>query len=97
MELRETVVLLVVIWAIARLNEVRRPRMAQIALLLITFLDLWVLGRHRLIDVAPLEPLTSQSPVLARLARSRAAPVSPIHSGTCRCGWAWRRSATTGP
>ena len=34
----------------------------------ITFLDLWILGRHRLIDVAPLEPLKNQSPVLARLA-----------------------------
>jgi hypothetical protein len=68
-ELGETAALLVVIWAIAGLNEVGRPRAARVALVLLTFLDLWILGRHRLIDVAPLQPLTSQSPVLARLAR----------------------------
>ena len=33
------------------------------------FLDLWALGRHRLLDVAPLKPLAEQSPVLAALAR----------------------------
>ena len=32
-------------------------------------MDLWILGQHRLIDVAPLGPLTSQSPLLARLSR----------------------------
>ena len=37
-------------------------------LLLLTFLDLWVLGRHRLIDVDPIRRLAEQSPVLARLA-----------------------------
>ena len=45
-----------------------RTRAAPALLLLLTFLDLWVLGRHRLIDVGPLRPLTEQSPVLARLA-----------------------------
>ncbi len=35
----------------------------------LTLLDLWVLGRHRLIDVAPLKPLVQQSPVLESLAR----------------------------
>ena len=42
---------------------------ARGALFLLTFLDLWILGRHRLIDVAPWKPLTEQSPVLARLER----------------------------
>ena len=46
----------------------RRPRAAPALLLLLTFLDLWVLGRHRLIDVGPIRPLAEQSPVLARLA-----------------------------
>src|SRR5262249_28981392 len=40
-------------------------------LLLLTFLDLWTLGRHRLLDVAPIRPLDKQSAVLARLAEER--------------------------
>ena len=32
------------------------------ALLLFTFLDLWVLGRHRLVDVAPWRPLAGAEP-----------------------------------
>jgi len=39
-------------------------------LVLLTILDLLVLGRHRLIGVGPLRPLTEQSPVLARLAQA---------------------------
>ena len=39
------------------------------SLFLLTFLDLWVLGQHRLIDVAPWKPLVEQSPVLANLAK----------------------------
>ncbi len=45
-----------------------RGAWARRVLLLLTFLDLWVLGRHRLVDVAPWKPLTAQSPVLASLA-----------------------------
>lgn len=44
-------------------------RTGKIALCVITVLDLWALGRHRLIDVGPLRPLVEQSPVLARLAQ----------------------------
>ena len=36
---------------------------------MLTFLDLWVLGSHRLVDVAPWKPLVEQSPVLATLAQ----------------------------
>ena len=45
----------------------RRTRAAPALLLLLTFLDLWVLGRHRLIDVDPIRRLAEQSPVLARM------------------------------
>lgn len=45
-------------------------RILQSALICITFIDLWMLGRDRRIDVGPLVPLSSQSPVLARLAAS---------------------------
>ena len=38
------------------LGRVRR------ALFLLTLLDLWVLGRHRLIDVAPWKPLARAEP-----------------------------------
>jgi hypothetical protein len=46
----------------------RRRRSFAAALLVLTPLDLWTLGRHRLIDVGPIRPLSAQSPVLARLA-----------------------------
>ena len=39
--------------------------------MLLTFLDLWALGRHRLIDVDPIRRLDEQSPVLARLQEER--------------------------
>ncbi len=42
---------------------------ARWLLIVVAFLDLWALGRHRLLDVGPLKPLADQSPVLAALAR----------------------------
>jgi hypothetical protein len=68
-ELWETAALLASLWLVARMSAVGRARLARASLVLITFLDLWVLGRHRLLDVGPLRPLESQSPLLARLAR----------------------------
>jgi len=59
--------LVIVAWGSAKGRL--RPGMVKGVLALIAFLDLWVLGRHRLLEVAPLQPLTEQSPVLARLAR----------------------------
>ena len=38
-------------------------------LILLTFVDLMILSRHRLVAVGPMRPLVNQSPVLARLAR----------------------------
>ncbi len=38
-------------------------------LMVLTFVDLMILGRYRLVDVGPLRPLVDQSPVLARLAK----------------------------
>ena len=37
-------------------------------LILLTFVDLMILSRHRLVAVGPVRPLVNQSPVLARLA-----------------------------
>jgi hypothetical protein len=70
-ELAETTILLMALLLAARMIERGRLRSdsARAALVLITLLDLLLLGRHRLIDVGPLRPLTEQSPVLARLAR----------------------------
>jgi hypothetical protein len=70
-ELGEAAILVLLVLLTARLSEkgwlnVGRTRGA---LLVLTLLDLWVLGRHRLIDVAPWTPLAEQSPVLATLAR----------------------------
>jgi hypothetical protein len=62
-------VLLVLLTAVLSDNGWLALGPARRALLLLTFLDLWILGRHRLIDVAPCTPLTQQSPVLARLVR----------------------------
>jgi hypothetical protein len=73
-ELGETALLLLVLgylgWKCDRGGLT--PRAAKQALFVITLVDLWVLGRHRLIDVGPLRPLVEQSPVLARLAREPA-------------------------
>ena len=70
-ELGETAALLAALWVIARLSERRRLSVdkARWLLVVVTFLDLWALGRHRLLDLAPLKPLAEQSPVLAGLAR----------------------------
>jgi len=70
-ELGETAVLLTVLgwlgwkWR----NGDSFARAAKPALIVFTFLDLCVLGQHRLLDVGPLRPLVEQSPVLAWLAR----------------------------
>jgi hypothetical protein len=70
-ELGETIVLLAVILVAARMFDRGRVGVMTIrtGLVLIAFADLWILGRHRLIEVAPLRPLTEQSPLLARLAK----------------------------
>ena len=72
LELGETAALLAALWVVALVSD-RGRRLglvkARWALVVLTFLDLWVLGRHRLLDVGPLKPLVDQSPVLARLAR----------------------------
>jgi hypothetical protein len=70
-EVGETAVLILLLLSLARLSEKKPQALGAVrgALLLLTFLDLWALGRHRLIDVAPWKPLVEQSPVLATLAR----------------------------
>jgi hypothetical protein len=70
-ELAELAALLVGLWLVARLIDRGRlgPGQARWCLVAVAFLDLWVLGRHRLLDVGPLAPLKDQSPVLARLAQ----------------------------
>jgi hypothetical protein len=70
-ELGETAVLglLVLLTALSSEKGWLKPTRAQGALLLLTMLDLWVLGRHRLIDVAPWKPLAEQSPTLASLGK----------------------------
>ncbi len=69
-ELAATTGLLVGILAVAWLTSPgsRRGHLPA-CLLLLTFLDLMILSRHRLVAVGPIRPLVSQSPVLARLAR----------------------------
>jgi hypothetical protein len=68
-ELGETAVLLALILLVSFLSENARLGAGTVktALVVLTFFDLWALGRHRLLDVAPLRPLVEQSPVLARL------------------------------
>jgi hypothetical protein len=68
-ELWETAALLAAIWALLARPLATRPGVIRAGLVVITLLDLWVLGRHRLIDVGPLGPLASRSPLLTRLAR----------------------------
>jgi hypothetical protein len=70
-ELFETAVLLLGLFYLGRKYCTGRlsPRTTRTALFVVSLLDLWLLGRHRLIDVGPLRPLVEQSPVLARLAR----------------------------
>ncbi len=70
-ELGETAALLAALWIIAWMSERGRFSLgkARGLLVAVTFLDLWALGRHRLLDLGPLKPLAEQSPVLAALAR----------------------------
>ena len=69
-ELGETAAVLALIGLLLGTDRAgdRRTRSAPSLLLLLTFLDLWTLGRHRLLDTGPIRPITEQSPVLARLA-----------------------------
>jgi hypothetical protein len=69
-ELWEMAALLLTLGVVSRLIDRRRLelRTGKWVLLLLTFLDLWILGRHRLLEVGPLGALAAQSSVLARLA-----------------------------
>ena len=68
-ELGETAVILLGILAVAAASSTRRGRdLLPAGLILLTFLDLMFLGRHRLVETGPLRPLVEQSPVLARMA-----------------------------
>jgi hypothetical protein len=68
-ELWESALLFAAILVIAWRSEHGRLAAGTMkaALVVLTFVDLWVLGQHRLLDVGPMRPLTEQSPVLARL------------------------------
>ena len=69
-ELAGTTGLLVGILAVAWLTSPRSRRgHLPACLILLAFLDLMILSRHRLVAVGPVRPLVNQSPVLARLAR----------------------------
>ncbi len=70
-ELGEAVALVVLVLVLATMSNRGwlAARWIKHALLFLTFLDLWVLGLHRLVEVVPCRPLVEQSPVLARLAR----------------------------
>jgi hypothetical protein len=68
-ELSETTSLLAAIVVLALIGATRKGRAALPAgLLILSFVDLMLLGRHKLTEVGPLRPLVEQSPVLARLA-----------------------------
>ncbi len=68
-ELTGSLVLLLAIAGAAGLGANPRARkLAPAVFIVLTAVDLMALGRHRLVDVGPLKPLTEQSPVLARLA-----------------------------
>jgi hypothetical protein len=68
-ELAETALVLAAIVVIAWMGNKGRlgSNSVKAALVILTFVDLWVLGQHRLLDAGPLRALTEQSPVLARL------------------------------
>jgi hypothetical protein len=68
-ELATTAALLVALLVVAQLSRAGRTRTCHAALAMLTIIDLWLVGRHRLIDDAPCKPLESQSPLLARLSR----------------------------
>lgn len=68
-ELAETAAVLLGIVALAAVGTTRKGRnVFPAGLILLTFLDLMLLGRHRLVETGPLRPLVEQSPILARLA-----------------------------
>ena len=71
LELGETAALLAILLLIAQMTDRRLLSVdkSRWLLVLIAFLDLWILGRHRLLDIGPWKPLVEQSPVLATLAR----------------------------
>ena len=70
-ELGESAALVIIVLLLAVMSETGRlgPGTVKRAFFLLTLLDLWILGGHRLIDTAAWKPLTLQSPVLASLAR----------------------------
>jgi hypothetical protein len=70
-ELSEAAVLVLLIILTARMSEKEWLNVPKTrgALFLLSFLDLIVLGQHRLLDVAPWKPLAEQSPLLASLAK----------------------------
>lgn len=65
-ELTESSVLVLALLLTARFAG--RTRCFATALIVLTAVDLWLVGRHRLTDLGPIQPLEQQSPVLARLA-----------------------------
>ncbi|MGC8638647.1 MAG: hypothetical protein ACP5XB_02075 [Isosphaeraceae bacterium] len=71
-ELAATAGLLAVVAVVGYLASFRRfrghPTLGAASLFVLSFIDLLILGQHRLVEVAPLRPLAEQSPVLARLA-----------------------------
>jgi hypothetical protein len=68
-ELAESATVLAGILVVGLVGGFRRVRpIVPTCLILLTFADLVLLGRHRLVDVSPIRPLVQQSPVLARLA-----------------------------
>jgi hypothetical protein len=71
LELWEAAAFLAALWVVALLCDRGRLGLATARwmLVVLTFLDLSALGRHRLLEVGPLRSLAEQSPVLATLAR----------------------------
>ncbi len=71
-ELVGTAGLLLGILAVAWLTSCRSRRgLLPACLIALTFLDLLILSRHRLVSVGPLRSLVNQSPVLEQLAREQ--------------------------
>lgn len=69
-ELGGTAVLLAAVVIASMLSGVAPVRrLGPLALIVLTGADLWLLGRHRLVDLGPFRPLVEQSSVLARMAR----------------------------
>ncbi|MDB5352797.1 MAG: hypothetical protein JWN86_4044 [Planctomycetota bacterium] len=66
-ELSETGAILIAMLVLVPILS-RPGRVGPALLILLTFLDLMILGRHRAVETAPIRPLTEQSTVLHRLA-----------------------------